>query len=421
MADAPPPDQSADDPTSGSEQEIVPTMLAEIATALGRCTYPVSQSRVLVEKAADAYGYKSGVIALLPTLSIVGNRQTGGIAMQELTGSYRFDQIASAQAEVAVACSGTKPPEDVLRSLRAIPNQTPLFPTWLRILGYGATALGFACLFQMTFQSLAIAAMLGILVGVALLWGNPGRQVSALMPVVLTFASAVVVSVVAVWANIPDPARLAVIPVLALIPGAALATSVIELFSGDMTAGSSRLIYAIMLLLSITFAFTLAVQLVGAGENGLTDVTAQTAPPWVVWLGVVIFGLGYSLFYCTPLNLWIPTLTLLVFSHLVLNLCQTVMTPPLSAGVTIALALIVAWVLNDRTGTGPVSLVLFLPTFWMIVPGSTGFVALTGVVEKNQDLSDLGLQVALTVVSMSVGIMIASLIYPHLQKRVGRH
>ena len=402
MADAPPPDQSADDPTSGSEQEIVPTMLAEIATALGRCTYPVSQSRVLVEKAADAYGYKSGVIALLPTLSIVGNRQTGGIAMQELTGSYRFDQIASAQAEVAVACSGTKPPEDVLRSLRAIPNQTPLFPTWLRILGYGATALGFACLFQMTFQSLAIAAMLGILVGVALLWGNPGRQVSALMPVVLTFASAVVVSVVAVWANIPDPARLAVIPVLALIPGAALATSVIELFSGDMTAGSSRLIYAIMLLLSITFAFTLAVQLVGAGENGLTDVTAQTAPPWVVWLGVVIFGL-------------------LVFSHLVLNLCQTVMTPPLSAGVTIALALIVAWVLNDRTGTGPVSLVLFLPTFWMIVPGSTGFVALTGVVEKNQDLSDLGLQVALTVVSMSVGIMIASLIYPHLQKRVGRH
>ena len=48
--------------------------------------------------------------------------------------------------------------------------------------------------------------------------------------------------------------------------------------------------------------------------------------------------------------------------------------------------------ITPSRGGGPLSLVLSLPVFWLLVPGSVGFVALTGAAYRNHTLAALGIQ-----------------------------
>jgi hypothetical protein len=52
----------------------------------------------------------------------------------------------------------------------------------------------------------------------------------------------------------------------------------------------------------------------------------------------------------------------------------------------------------------------------LIVPGSTGFVAITGALESATNLSDIAATGALTFFAMAVGMMVATAIYPLVSK-----
>ena len=58
------------------------------------------------------------------------------------------------------------------------------------------------------------------------------------------------------------------------------------------------------------------------------------------------------------------------------------------------------------------SLALFLPVFWLLVPGSVGFVALTGAAYRNHTLASLGIQTGVAILAMAIGVMVASLVTP---------
>lgn len=86
----------------------------------------------------------------------------------------------------------------------------------------------------------------------------------------------------------------------------------------------------------------------------------------------------------------------------------------LAASVAAAVGLMAAWLINSRGQRGPMAMGLFLPTFWLLVPGSLAFVVVAGVLDENAQLAALIGSLGLTLVGMAIGIMIASLIYPYL-------
>lgn len=407
------------DARSPHAEEDVAHLLVETGVALGRCNYPSPQAEELIEDVSDAYGADAEV-AVLPTMVMAEDRRGNTVALQKIKTHYRFDQIAMVQGVVNKARTTTMAAPAATAELRAIPDTAPLFPFWLRVIGYALAAVGYAMCIRLSFVAIVFALVLGALVGIALIATSGSAQVSALMPILATFCCALAVSFGATQLGVPVPVRLATVPVLMLLPGAALTAAVIELVSGNMIAGSSRLIYAVMILIAMAFSFTFAVQVAGVGGKHLADFTAQLTPVWVEWAGIAVFAVGLMLYFCMPLRFWIPTMVILFFAYSIESLAEYVVSAPLAAGLATAVAVIASWAYNHQNAGGPVSMMIYLPTFWLLVPGAGGFVAITGVMDQNKGLASLGSSTALTILSMAIGTMVAVLAAPTII-RAGHH
>jgi uncharacterized membrane protein YjjB (DUF3815 family) len=231
-----------------------------------------------------------------------------------------------------------------------------------------------------------------------------------------TFLAGMMVAGLSLFLDKPDPIRMVAMLVVVLLPGAALTSAIIELVSGYMVSGASRLIYAVMILGSMAFGGALAIAASRLPASRLEDVTATMTPEWVAWVGAALYGIGTFLYFCTPVRLWLPSLFVMMLSFAISVLTLPSLGVPLSAGIATALGLITSWAINARLGGGPGDLAIFLPTFWLIVPGSTGFVAITGELESAQDLSNVAGTAGLTFFAMAIGMMLATAVYPLLTK-----
>lgn len=390
-------------------------MLAEASAALVRSTYPAPQADAIMKRLADRYGAEPQV-ALLPTMVFSQASDDAAPKMRIIRSNYRFDQMTAAQSVISQATTSRLDPASVAESLRAIRTRKPLFSPAVRWLGYGLSSFGYGAVFRLDVPALAGAFAIGLVVGAIVLALGRTPRYAALLPLIATFASGLMVAGAALLLDRPDPVRLVALPVLILLPGAVITSSIIELVSGYMLSGASRFIYSVMILATMAFGGALAIMASGVPGTRLEDVTTTMTPAWIAWVGVAVYGLGTFLYFCTPLHLWMPTLAVMLASFAISVFTQPALGVPLSAGLATAFGLTAAWAVNARFGGGPGDLAIFLPTFWLIVPGTTGFVAITGAIVSADDLSSVALTATLTFFSMAVGIMIASAIYPLLAR-----
>lgn len=401
--------------TPEQERADVTDMLTEAAAALVSSTYPAPQSDSIIQGLTEAYGVDAEVV-LLPTLVLSQTHRTTTPQMRVVNSSYRFDQMVEAQSIMAQARDSKQNPHDVAEGLRNIVKKKPIYPSWLRVLGYAISALGFGAAFRIDIPGLIGVTIMGLIIGTMVLNMSKIPRFNALLPLVATFAAGIMVAGASLALDKPDPVRLVAIPVLVLLPGATLTSAIIELVSGYMISGASRLVYAVMILGAMAFGGAMALTASGIGGNRLEDVTATMTPAWVAWAGAIIYGLGTFLYFCTPLHLWIPSLFVMILSFGISVIAQPSLGTPIAAGIATAVGLIAAWAINARLGGGPGDLAIFLPTFWLIVPGSTGFVAMTGALESAKDLSDVAAGAGLTFFAMAIGMMIATAVYPLLTR-----
>jgi uncharacterized membrane protein YjjP (DUF1212 family) len=404
-------------PTSGSESsQPIAELLAASAKSLERSSLPVSYARPIVDEIANTYGHPA-TTALFPTLVLARDDEAGHVVMRHVGESYRFDQVAAADEILGRIRQGALTPSQAVAQLDQVGRQPSANPAWVRILGYALQSLGFAMCFRMSVPALIGAVILGLIIGTAVTQLGARYGFGALMPVLATFASALLVSVAARVLDIDDPVRLSAVAVVVLLPGATLIASMIELASGDVLAGSSRLIYAIMVLLSMAFGFVLAIELAGLPDAQLADLTAQQTPAWVPWPGAALFALGNVLFLCTPRRLvgWAIAVPVLAFA--LMNGAQEVMAAPLAAGVAAGATLLLAEWVASRSGSLANAVILYLPSFWLLVPGSMAFVGLTGVIADTGQFQEMGVDAGSIILGMAVGIMVASLIGHAVRRR----
>ena len=398
-----------------STRPDVTNMLTEAAAAMVSSTYPAPQAELVLRDLADAYN-ADAEIALLPTLVLTETKKHGVPQIRVVKTSYRFDQMTKVQSILAQARHNHDDAHDVAESLRSIATMKPIYPAWLRVIGYSLSALGFGAAFRLDLPALAAVTIMGLLVGILVLNLSRSTRFAALLPLMATFVAGLMVAGISILLDKPDPVRMVAMLIVVLLPGATLTSGIIELVSGYMVSGASRLMYALMILGSMAFGGVLAISVSGIPASRLEDVTVTLTPAWVAWAGAAIYGVGTFLYFCTPLRLWLPSLFVMMFSFAISVLAVPSLGVPLSAGIATAAGLITSWAINARLGGGPGDLAIFLPTFWLIVPGSTGFVALTGELEASQNLSDVAGTAGLTFFAMAIGMMLATAVYPLLTK-----
>jgi uncharacterized membrane protein YjjP (DUF1212 family) len=397
--------------------------LLELARSLTLSGAAVSETQERLARVAAAYGAPGARIVVLPTAMIVsaGPHERAAIeSVSQLTGTWRLDQVSALYAVVAEAERGAIAPADGLVELRRIRAMPPRYRVLVRVLAYALMTGALCLMLRAGLTDLAIGTGLGLIVGAVVVLSAGRRPLTVLVPV----ACAALVSVVAFegvshgWA---DPGlRILIAPLVTFLPGAALTTATVELASGEMVAGASRLVSGSVQLALLAFGIVAGAELVGLPSASVNEDPATVLGVWAPWIGVIVFGLAAAVHFSAPARstAWL----LLVLAVAWLGQVAGEAIGGSDVGGFLGALLMTPLALLIGMAGGPPAQVTFLPAFWLLVPGALG---LAGVTEVFGDPASAGLEDLIlpigAIVSIALGVLCgislvgaAQLAVPHI-------
>jgi uncharacterized membrane protein YjjP (DUF1212 family) len=401
---------------TGQDGEVRPAddvalrrFVLEVGGALSLAGTAVSETQTRLARIAQANGVRDARVIALPTallISLGATRPTTIEIIPQQRGVLRLDQISALYELLRRAERGAVTPAaglDRLREIRAMPAGHRFGVT---LLGHTLMTAGLCLILQPTALDVAIATALGALVGALVLLTRERQTMGTLIPIL----SAMVVSAVtfeAVAHGIADPGlRTLIAPLVTFLPGGILATATLEVASGEMIAGASRLVYGALQMLLLAFGIVAGAELAGLpGRDDLDGSQTNLLGWWAPWLGVLVFGIANALYFSAPRG----TLGWLLLVLLVAWVGQLVGDRFVGGEVS---AFVGAFVMTpvalavSRLPGGPPSQVTFLPAFWLLVPGALGLIEVTEVVGSpaTASVGDL-LQPVAAVVAIALGVL----------------
>jgi uncharacterized membrane protein YjjB (DUF3815 family) len=203
------------------------------------------------------------------------------------------------------------------------------------------------------------------------------------------------------------PLLLLIPPLITFLPGGMLTTAMVELADRHSIAGASRLLAGATQVLLLVFGIVAAQALVGLPPEMAYARRADIAfGAWAPWLGSLLFAIGvYYHFVGPPRSLvW---LCLIVYVASLGEFLGNSLLSGSFGGFVGALTMTVVAFWLDRLPAAPPFQVLFLPAFWLLVPGVLAVVGLADLVGNPASVAlvDLG-QVAVTIVSIALGVLV---------------
>jgi len=409
------------------ESRVDPDALLELMFRLGQaylaCGEQTAQVELILRRTASAYGMRRSRVVAFPTALFItfhdGTAERVTLAEGPVQ-TLRLDQIADVYALGDAAQRGAVPPAEGLAQLSEILRKSARFGITGTLVGHVILTLGLALVLMPSLPNLAAAAVLGAVVGgVKLL--NRGRAVLA-VPFPM-FAAVLVSALVflAVKQGLPiDPLHALVPPLVTFLPGAMLTFGMVELVYGDMVSGSSRLITGFVQLVLLAFGLAAGAALVGYSPEMLLAANAKAIDvPWAPWAGVVVFGLGVHLHFSAPRKSlgWILLVLLLAFAAQKVAARFVVAEVSGLFGTLVATPL--AYLVHLRF-KGPPATVTFLPSFWLLVPGSLGLLSVTRLLSDRAGGLDGLISALFAVASIALGTLMGAAIYKALTETFGR-
>lgn len=318
----------------------------------------------------------------------------------------RLDQISELYLLSDAAEHGEIAARDGLGHLAAIrARSAPLGPV-ARTLGLGVLSSGFALLLQPTPVGVLGAFVLGVLVGLLQLIRVPALQ--AVMPVLASFGVAAAVFAVAESYDGENPIRSLIPPLVIFLPGAAITTGMMELAVGQMISGASRLVEGLADLGLLAFGIVSAAALVGTPPTSLVDRPLDQLGAWSPIVAIVVIAAGLHLHMCAPLRA-VPWIVLVLGVALGGQALGAALFSAELSGFFGAFAMtpLVLWA--GRSRQAPPAMVLFLPGFWLLVPGAAGLIGITQMVGSGSRLGPADFTATMvTVLAISLGVLLGT-------------
>jgi uncharacterized membrane protein YjjP (DUF1212 family) len=409
----------------GEDPATAPVELLEFMFRLGQAYLASGEQTALVElylrRIASAYGMRrSRVVAFSTALFITvhdGNDERVTLA-EAPTQGLRLDQIADVYKLGEAAQRGELTPGEGLRQLNELLQSAPRFGFAGAVLGHAILSIGVALILLPALRNLIAAAVLGAIVGAVRVFSRDRPILAAPLSVVSAALVSVLVFLAVKYGLPVDPQYALVPPLVTFLPGALLTFGMVELAYGDMVSGSSRLITGLVELVLLAFGLTAGAVFVGYRPENLVDATRETVEaPWryvAPWVGVVVFWIGVYLTFSGPRksSWWMLLVLLLAFA------AQQLAAGPFSKEVSGFFGTLVATPLGyliQKRFRGPPSMVTFLPSFWLLVPGALGLLTV------NRLLSDTGrfeglINVAFTLAAIALGTLVGASLYKWLSE-----
>jgi uncharacterized membrane protein YjjP (DUF1212 family) len=393
-----------------SEQPDVaaPRFVAALGAAMSAANYPVTMVHRVMEQTARAYGLDHEFLAL-PNYVQVGSATGEGIYIANPDFTVRYDQSFPLAKLVARAPSGTVSPADGMAELDRIRNLDKRFPVWITITGYAVQSVGLALILQPTPWSLYGAAILGLLVGGLTVIGRRIEAIGYMLPTVCAFLVALIVFTFENrWHVGTDSLRALAAPLATFLPGAAITLAVIELATHHVVSGASRLVAGFMQIAQLAFGILIAAQIAGIADAYLVTTQFNRLGPWAPFLGVLVYGVGILLNFAPPAK-FLPWMVVMLYVAYGGQWIGNEVLGSYASGFCGGLALILfALAISHRPNTPP-TMSLVVPGFWLLVPGSLGFMGITQLLGTDSTAAVTGTLISM--MSIAIGVQTGLLLW----------
>ena len=360
-------------------------------------------------RVARVNGAHGAEIIVLPTALIITLPGLGeGRTEVAATGGsrLRLDQVEAVFTVAHAAERGDLGPRAALVALRSARNLPPSYGPAVIVAGHAVIAIGLAIILAGGWTDIAVAAVLGAVVGVIKQLAAARRlAIQVFLPVLCAVLVAAAVALLGRTAVSPDLLPPILGALVTFIPGGLLTTAVIELATGQMISGASRFVYGALQLVLLSLGIVAGLQLVGIPAVTVAETQTSVIGAIAPWIGVLIFGVGVLLSYSgRPGSLgWMLLVLYVAYAGQVLG--GLLFGSSLSAFVgAVVMTPVAVFVATQRTG--PPTLVTFLPAFWLLVPGAIALVGVTQVMgEARVDGVSSILNAGVTIVSIALGVV----------------
>ncbi|KAA0099648.1 hypothetical protein CIW49_08625 [Mycolicibacterium sp. P1-18] len=393
----------------------VAAMLRELGIALIECEQPTHQVEARLKAIAKHYTDEKVRIVVFPTALVV---QVGTVAYEVETvvrPTTQLDLAGRVDAIAELAEAGAITPADAVREAAAARSMPPRFGPVVTVIGYTITTLGFGMVINPTWASLWGYVFLGAVVGAIVMMGRPFPTLNPILP---TFAAAVVTLLAAGFvADAANDGLLRVIspPLVAMLPGLALTIGAMELASGQMMSGATRLIYGVTQLGLLVFG-------VGLGIHLGADLTPQQPSAqmggWSLYVAILVIAVGLYIYLSAPKGS-LAWLILAVAVALIGQKIGGLFLSPTHSGAVGAFLVVPFAMLTARIKTSPSAIVMMLAAFWALVPGALSFETLGEAAAGEGDVLTLGTAVA-AIFSIALGTLVGWSVFGTINGRLRR-
>ena len=394
-------------------------LLAHLGAAMVATGQPVHEVEDELREVGRRLGAPDAQVAAGPTGVHVALASGEPATFESVDGRLRLDQAADVRLVRHLLVTGRVDVPDALDRLRGLRGRPLRYPAWLAEGGLVVVAVGICLILQPGRANLAAAAVGGAVVVALSRAARWHPSLTALLPTVAAFAVSAPVFAAAA-AGVLDGALRTVLPPLAvLLPGALMVVGLSELAAGAMVAGSARLVFGTVQLLLFALGVAAAAAVLGTPAPLLGNVRVAELGWWAAPLGLLLIGVGITLMEGVPVRLTPWVLGVLAVTFLVQLAGQRLGAPVLGSflgAVAASVGASAAELVHRRLPR----LVVFLPSFWLLVPGSLGLIGVSEVAILPSPSATAGLDVVGVVLAIATGLLVGSVVSGALRALAGR-
>lgn len=397
----------ASDPATVVDVDV-PEMVGEVGATLLAASQATSDVEATLVRLADRYDRPDLRIFVLPTLVLIEDPSTAPSQtsfFRTSSDALRLDQAGAVDHTVRRALRDRPQPKIVGDEIRAARAAAPRFGPMVGIVGYALLTVGFGLVLNPTLTALPVYVILGFAVGAIVAIGSRVPTLALILPVLTAFVVTLLVAVVAHPLVHDDVLRLVAPSLVSFLPGLTLTIAAVELTSGQMMAGASRMVYGVARLGLLAFGVYAGLSVAGATDSATTH--PQQLGAWAPWAGIALVSLGYYLYSAAPRRSLVWILYALVVAYSAQLLGNLLVGAELS-GLLGALIVIPAVHLAGRLRASPPPAVMLTCAYWLLVPGAMGFIGLSEAAAGTAGAGSTLLQTFGSLLAIAIGMMLGA-------------
>jgi uncharacterized membrane protein YjjP (DUF1212 family) len=384
----------------------------DFVLALGRALHRYGTPADRLEQALGECCQRLGLVAEVfttPTAIIMSFGEPAELRtrlMRVTGGELDMHKLAQLDALADLVAEHALSPADGLARLERILAMPPRFGRAMSTLGHGVTAGSLAVFFEGSLADVAIAAAIGLSLGVLAQYAQRSTDQARVFELVgAAFAAFTAQLMGAAWHAV-TPSRVTLAALIVLLPGLSLTVAMTELATRNLIAGTARLMSAVIVLLELVVG-------VAIGERAAHALAAPHAavyaplPAWAPWFALAAAALGVAVIVQAQLRAFGWILASAFTGYLGTRLGTAWLGTQLGVLVG-AFALGVLGNLYARLLARPAQVVL-VPAVLLLVPGSMGFRGMSSLL-GGQTVSGVETVFEMFVVAFAIvaGLLIAN-------------